>query len=135
MVCSLWSMKSMICSPASRQAFSWFMRCFRNKINEHVRSFFLVIKYRCCCWYIVLELTFVFLQGLYAVMTRVLCPCVPKNKIQHHHPRPSLSRPVFLMYVVASPKHIDPVPPSCALSAIFPSCILWAETAVHACSL
>ena len=65
-------------------------------------------------------------------MTRVLCLCAPENSTQLHRPRPLLSRPVFLIYPVGSPKHIIPVPPSCTRPATFPLCILCADTAVHA---
>jgi hypothetical protein len=52
------------------------------------------------------------LQGLYAVITHVLCPFVPLNSIQLNLPKSLLSCPVFFMYLVDSPEHIVPVPPS-----------------------
>ena len=48
--CSLWSKNKMILSPAVRHCFISVMRCLRNRIRGHVRSFFLVMKYRRCCW-------------------------------------------------------------------------------------
>ena len=67
-------------------------------------------------------------------MTHVLCPCAPANSTQLYRSRPSLSRPVFLIYPLGSSKHIIPVPPSCTRPATFPSCILWVDTSVHVSS-
>jgi hypothetical protein len=112
MTCSLWSMKRIILSPPARYSVICFNRCFLNRTMGKVRSFFLMMKYRRCCWYVVPEFTFLFLHGLYAIITCVLCPFAPLNNIQHQCPSPLLSLPVFFIYPVDSPKHIVPVPPS-----------------------
>ncbi len=93
--CLLWSTKRMILSPAARHSLICFTKCLQNRMRGQVRSFFFVMKYHCCCWYVVPKFTFLFLQGLYAVITRVLCPFLPLNSIQLHLPKPLLSHPVF----------------------------------------
>ncbi len=95
--CLLWSMKRKIISPALRHSLICFTKCFWNRTSGLVRSFFFVMKFRRCCWYVVAEFTLVFLHGLYALITCVLWPFVPLNNIQLHRPNPLLSRPVFLM--------------------------------------
>ena len=93
--CLLWSMKRMILSPAPRHSLICFTKCLQNRTRGQVWSFFFVMKYCCCYWYVVPKFTFLFLQGLYDVITCVLCPFVQLNSIQLHLPKPLLSCPVF----------------------------------------
>jgi hypothetical protein len=132
--CSLWSIKSIILTPNSCHFLICLIRSRRNKTSGQVRSFFLLMKYLRCCWYVVPELTILFLHGLYAVTIIVWCPLFPPRSIQHHLPRPFSSCPVFLMYPTKSLKQIVPVPPSCTLPVLLALCTLWALTAVHASS-
>ncbi len=97
MTCLLWSMNRIILSPPVRHSVICFVSCFLNRTRGQVKSFFLVMKYQCCCWYVVPEFMLIFLHGLYAVITCVLCPFVLLNNIQHQRPRPAQSLPVFLI--------------------------------------
>ena len=95
--CSLWSMKRIILSPALCHSLIRFTKCFQNRMSGQVRSFFFMMKYCRCCWYVVPKFALLFLHWLYAVITHVLWPFVPLSSIQLHHPKPLLSCPVFLM--------------------------------------
>jgi hypothetical protein len=95
--CLLWSKKRIILSPALCHSLICFTKCFWNRTSRLVRSFFFVMNYCRCCWYVIPKFALVFLHGLYAVITCMLWPFVPLNNTQLHHLNPSLLHPVFLM--------------------------------------
>ncbi len=95
--CLICSMKRIVLSPALCHSLILITKCSQNRMSGQVRSLFFVMKYCRCCWYVVPKFVLLFLHGLYAVITRVLWPFVPLSSIQLHRPKPSLSRPVFLM--------------------------------------
>ncbi len=71
MMCLLWSIKRIIWSPDSHHFLICLVKSCQNRTRGQVRSFFFVIKYLRCCWYVVPELTIVFLHGLYAMIILV----------------------------------------------------------------
>jgi hypothetical protein len=117
--CSLWSINRITLSPEACHCLICLTRCLQNRMRGKVRSFSSMMKYWCCCWYVVPEFTFLFLQGLYARIIHVLCLWLPPKSTQHHLPRPLSSLLVFLMYPTKSPKQMVPVPPSCTLPENF----------------
>ncbi len=114
--CLLWSMKRIILSPSACHCLICFTRCLQNKLKGQVRSFFFMMKYLHCCWYVIPKFTLLSLHGLYTVIMHVLRPFIPPRRIQLHLPRPSLSCPVF--YV---PTRFTKADSACA-SFLYPSC-------------
>jgi hypothetical protein len=57
-MCSLWSRKRTTWLPFARHFVSWVAKCVWKRTIGQVRSFFLVMKYFHCCWYVVPKFSF-----------------------------------------------------------------------------